>query len=608
MEPSNTPENNEAFRRGPLDRTENLSEGDSGNGTTISTMISWMVIVLCTLFLSGSVYFSQFLMDPEPSDTLPPQAGLQIRVALGVDDMGMENEALESLEDLNNTGPVTQRLGSVLAIAEVKGPEAAAKRLQENRELMAKFDYEPTEKEQALIDAVSRILEDRQHDVNASSDEAEPEGDATDATSQASQDDPSATPGDQTELQRTDAATGTVDNETLDTPESTADTPESAAAVVAEGAQQPSDQPNPDRLAPETVVARQGIDDGTLDSDLELVKEKLGIAGQVANGWYGLSDIPNRDLKSRLKVSMVGMIVVLFAIAIAVLVGLGLLTLLLVLVSSRKIHGLMQVPGTFSHLFLESFAVWIFCFVGFQLMLGLVTKVFNLQQTMENPTVSGFMNLLIFYGPMLLGLFWLIVRHPDPVAALKQAGFRSHGILSDMAHGLITYLAFLPLIGLAMTVTILLTTFVWGGHAEAHPFSPDRGPSHPINEQFGGSVWSLLYLYFLAAISAPIVEEIVFRGLLFRWLRDKTSLWGQSLKPESSPANLVWVSVLVSAVVNSFLFAAIHPQGLLGIPPLMMIGICMSYARNWRGGLIAPMTIHAIHNGSLVTLLAILNY
>ena len=118
----------------------------------------------------------------------------------------------------------------------------------------------------------------------------------------------------------------------------------------------------------------------------------------------------------------------------------------------------------------------------------------------------------------------------------------------------------------------------------------------------------LAYLYLMAAISAPIVEEIVFRGLLFRWLRDRTWQWGQSPEKPHKGVAISWPSVAISALVNSLLFAAIHPQGLLGIPPLMMIGICMSVARNWRGGLVAPMTIHAIHNGTLVTLMAILSY
>ncbi|HVS36573.1 MAG TPA: CPBP family intramembrane glutamic endopeptidase, partial [Gemmataceae bacterium] len=64
-----------------------------------------------------------------------------------------------------------------------------------------------------------------------------------------------------------------------------------------------------------------------------------------------------------------------------------------------------------------------------------------------------------------------------------------------------------------------------------------------------------------------------------------------------------WGSVTVSALVVSFVFAALHPQGLLAVPMLMALAFGFTAAREWRGSLIPSMTVHGLHNGVLMLLL-----
>jgi membrane protease YdiL (CAAX protease family) len=97
----------------------------------------------------------------------------------------------------------------------------------------------------------------------------------------------------------------------------------------------------------------------------------------------------------------------------------------------------------------------------------------------------------------------------------------------------------------------------------------------------------------LAAVIAPIVEETMFRGVLYRHLREMTGRLGGAL------------SFFISAVVASFIFAAIHPQGWLGIPPLMGIAIGLSIAREWRGSLIPSMVAHGVNNGLVMAILLV---
>ena len=52
----------------------------------------------------------------------------------------------------------------------------------------------------------------------------------------------------------------------------------------------------------------------------------------------------------------------------------------------------------------------------------------------------------------------------------------------------------------------------------------------------------------------------------------------------------------------SFIFAAIHPQGLMVIPPLMFMAFGFSLAREWRGSLLPSMFAHGMSNGAVLML------
>ena len=87
----------------------------------------------------------------------------------------------------------------------------------------------------------------------------------------------------------------------------------------------------------------------------------------------------------------------------------------------------------------------------------------------------------------------------------------------------------------------------------------------------------------------------MFRGVLYRHLREASS----GLRPA--------VSVLLSGLVVSFLFAVIHPQGFLGLPPLMALALAFTLMREWRGTLLPPMIAHGINNAVATLLLFLMS-
>jgi len=60
---------------------------------------------------------------------------------------------------------------------------------------------------------------------------------------------------------------------------------------------------------------------------------------------------------------------------------------------------------------------------------------------------------------------------------------------------------------------------------------------------------------------------------------------------------------ILAALVVAFVFAVIHPQGLLAVPALMSLAVVFALIREWRGSLIGSVVAHAINNGFVFTLL-----
>jgi membrane protease YdiL (CAAX protease family) len=144
-----------------------------------------------------------------------------------------------------------------------------------------------------------------------------------------------------------------------------------------------------------------------------------------------------------------------------------------------------------------------------------------------------------------------------------------------MGAGLIGWLAALPLMALSVFASTAITRYT------------GDVPSHPIVDYFAGSDWTRFTAVILAVVWAPITEEIMFRGLLFPGLSAK-SRW------------------LLGLVLSAFIFAVIHPQGWAGVPPIMTLAATFSLLRLWRQSLIAPMTAHAINNGSVCVVMLLM--
>ena len=155
----------------------------------------------------------------------------------------------------------------------------------------------------------------------------------------------------------------------------------------------------------------------------------------------------------------------------------------------------------------------------------------------------------------------------------------------------------LPFLGGAaiLVMFFVVITSAFQVDPNANELSSVTAAGHPIQEQFAaGDPTIMLFAFIALCVAAPIVEETMFRGVLYRHLRDATTGWQR------------FASVIFSAFLSSMIFAAVHPQGLIGIPLLATLAMGFALVREWRDSLVAPMIMHAINNGGVATLLFLL--
>jgi membrane protease YdiL (CAAX protease family) len=275
-----------------------------------------------------------------------------------------------------------------------------------------------------------------------------------------------------------------------------------------------------------------------------------------------------------------------FGLALGGFVAGGFLLLVLALLACLgRLRGGLDCGSGWGGIYAETFALYMALFVGLSYLARFVAVPARLH--MAAGAVIAFASLLALLWPRLRGLSWRQIR--------IDLGLHFDGQpFVQLLFGPLCYLCAVPLLLGGMLITLMLM-FGQRYLGLGDPFRPGAGPSHPIMaEALGSDPWVWLQVFLVACIAAPIVEEIMFRGVLYRHLREASWRWGRFL------------SIAFSALASSFVFAAIHPQGWLGIPVLLALAFAFALAREWRRSLVPAVIAHGINNavGMLLLLLA----
>ncbi len=256
-------------------------------------------------------------------------------------------------------------------------------------------------------------------------------------------------------------------------------------------------------------------------------------------------------------------------VATATLVGLVLLVIAgLMLRQGSLVSGYLPKAGedalTARLPFFETLVVFILATLGFGLLSGLLQQGLGLETTW----------VLLVNMLALPAVFWPLLRGASGDGVRRAFGWHSGaGFWREVASGLVGYVAGAPVLLAALGVSVVLANWL------------ETQPSHPLVEEVAGAGWGeIVVIFLLASVWAPLIEESVFRGGFYHYLRGR-------------------LGILAAAFVSSFVFAVIHPQGIVGVPPLVALAMILALIREWRGSLVASVAVHAVHNGLAMTAL-----
>jgi membrane protease YdiL (CAAX protease family) len=323
------------------------------------------------------------------------------------------------------------------------------------------------------------------------------------------------------------------------------------------------------------VYARQPVAVADRDSLLD----RHGWFARVALSHFDPAAEAGRETAAAEASSFLVLIAVVgLAYAAAFLAGVVLLVLALVWLAGGNARSGMasdsprDQPG--GRVWLETFALFVASFLLLKLILEGVAAVLG----ESSPVVAWavpmgqWLLVLVLFWPLARGMPWARMR--------REVGWHSgRGLAREVAAGVAGYCAALPIfVGVAVVgVIVTLVYELVTGERQAPPMSK-------VGQMLGHSGVALrVALATLLVAWAPLVEETVFRGALYRHFRGR-------------------LGVPMSALLVGLFFALMHSYMPLQLALVLTLGVCFALLREWRGSLIAPMVAHAIQNSMALVL------
>jgi membrane protease YdiL (CAAX protease family) len=315
----------------------------------------------------------------------------------------------------------------------------------------------------------------------------------------------------------------------------------------------------------------------------ERLRKGLGWFGELALAPEGSPKEAREAVLTPARRTAVGMIAAVGGLAAVGLFGLAALIPFVILLLTGRLRGGIGGPFLYGGVYAEAFAVWMVTFVGLSFAAARVKLPGG--ELLVHAAVDFLSLLLALVWPLLRGVPWGQLRRDVGLTLGRRPAL-------EPVLGLACYAMTLPLlvVGAMLTLALIhLQNHLAGGPGGEAGAVPPNMPVHPIVQVVGDPDWRVLVqLLLLASVAAPVVEETMFRGLLYRQLRESSGGWGRG------------ASILASACGVSFLFAAIHPQGWTAIPALMSLAVGFSLMREWRGTLVPCMVAHGLNNGLVI--------
>jgi membrane protease YdiL (CAAX protease family) len=175
---------------------------------------------------------------------------------------------------------------------------------------------------------------------------------------------------------------------------------------------------------------------------------------------------------------------------------------------------------------------------------------------------------LVVSNLLTLGLLWLYLKKPERQSAIGLDRWSNHSAVMTLGIAVV-------LIGAGLAFNYCYETYVF----------PDVKLQEQIRLLFAAipkTVFNTSLIFLAGAILAPIVEEVLFRGLLQKSLSYRLP---------------IWVAIGISALV----FGAMH-MDLYAFPVLAMMGAIFGLLYHLTGSLRVTILAHLINNSAALLL------
>lgn len=178
--------------------------------------------------------------------------------------------------------------------------------------------------------------------------------------------------------------------------------------------------------------------------------------------------------------------------------------------------------------------------------------------------------VVLLQGPMIT-IFYLARRfYPGHYAGRLNRNDLTLG--RSFLKAVPLFIMFLPVVWIA---TLLWSNVLSG--LEAAGVIEGYAPQELITLfQNGGDAFAIVVLVLMAVIVAPLVEEIIFRGCIYRFLKSQTTMLG-------------------AQIISGMVFASLHAN-LLSFVPLVVVGILLAHIYEKTGNLTVAIWFHAFFN------------
>jgi len=190
-------------------------------------------------------------------------------------------------------------------------------------------------------------------------------------------------------------------------------------------------------------------------------------------------------------------------------------------------------------------------------------------------------NLIYCIGAIVVIAVIIFLVRASFTRRLKGFGLNARSIHKDFFAAFVNLLTVWPLMMAAITLTIFFGQLIFGPEYQM--------PQHEQLELITAYPrWQLRILIFVvAAVIAPVLEEMMFRGLFQTVIRSLLETRDSKLEGRYH----AWIAIFIS----SGLFSMVHGN-VPHWPALFLLGLCLGYAYEKSGSLFRPIFIHAIFN------------